>query len=50
MVPDLDVALSATDAAGGAITVPAFDAPGVGRIARIADPTGAGLYLVQLGR
>jgi hypothetical protein len=48
VVPDLDMALSATDAAGGSVTVPAFDAPGVGRIARIDDPTGAGLYLVQL--
>lgn len=48
MVPDLDARLEATTAAGGSITVPAFDAPGVGRIARIDDPTGAGLYLVQL--
>ena len=48
IVPDLDVALSAIDVAGGRITVPAFDAPGVGRIARIDDPTGAGLYLVEL--
>ena len=47
VVPDLDSALSATDAAGGSVSVPAFDAPGVGRIARIDDPTGAGLYLVQ---
>lgn len=50
IVPDLDMALSATDAAGGRVTVPAFDAPGVGRIARIDDPTGAGLYLVQMAR
>ncbi|MGL6291734.1 MAG: VOC family protein [Silanimonas sp.] len=50
VVPDVDMALSATDAAGGRVTVPAFNAPGVGRIARIDDPTGAGLYLVQLAR
>jgi hypothetical protein len=30
--------------------VPAFDAPGVGRIARIDDPTGAGAYVIQLNR
>lgn len=48
VVPDLDIALSATEVAGGTITVPAFSAPGVGRIARIDDPTGAGCYLVQL--
>jgi hypothetical protein len=48
VVPDLDVALSATEAAGGTIAVPAFEAPGVGRIARVDEPTGAGHYLVQL--
>ncbi|MBS3896797.1 VOC family protein [Silanimonas sp.] len=47
LVPDLDARLAATLAAGGTISVPAFEAPGVGRIARIDDPTGAGLYLVQ---
>ena len=26
------------------------NAPGVGRIARIDDPTGAGLYLIELAR
>ena len=48
VVPDLDARLAATNAAGGHIAIPAFDAPGVGRIARIDDPTGASLYLVQL--
>lgn len=50
VVPDLDAALAATTSAGGGISVPAFDAPGVGRIARIDDPTGAGLYLIELAR
>ena len=50
VVPDLDIALSATDAAGGRLSVPAFNAPGVGRIARIDDPTGAGCYLIELAR
>lgn len=48
VVPDLDARLASATAAGGSVVVPAFDAPGVGRIARIEDPTGAGLYLVQL--
>jgi predicted enzyme related to lactoylglutathione lyase len=30
--------------------VPAFDAPGVGRIARLEDPTGAALYVIRLQR
>jgi uncharacterized protein len=47
-VPDVDACLEACSAAGGAVCVPAFDAPGVGRIARINDPTGAGLYVIQL--
>ncbi|MCZ8166634.1 VOC family protein [Silanimonas sp.] len=50
VVPDLDAALAATASAGGSVSVPAFDAPGVGRIARIDDPTGAGLYLIELAR
>jgi predicted enzyme related to lactoylglutathione lyase len=50
VVPDLDAALEATTAAGGAISVPAFAAPGVGRIARIDEPTGAGFYLIELSR
>ena len=50
VVPDLDVALAATTSAGGSISVAAFDASGVGRIARIDDPTGAGLYLIELAR
>ena len=35
-------------AAGGRINVPAFDAPGVGRIAQIADPAGAWVYLIAM--
>ena len=50
VVDNVDATLAATTAAGGAITVPAFDAPGVGRIARVDDPTGAGCYVVQLAR
>ena len=48
MVPELGTTLARVEEAGGGITVPAFDAPGVGRIARIEDPTGAGCYLIQM--
>ncbi len=47
-VPDVDACLARTTALGGTVCVPAFDAPGVGRIARIDDPTGAGVYVIRL--
>lgn len=47
-VPDVDTCLEQCTTNGGVICVPAFDAPGVGRIARINDPTGAGMYVVTL--
>ncbi len=47
-VADVDACLARTVNLGGQVTVPAFDAKGVGRIARIADPVGAGLYLIRL--
>ncbi|MBO9465502.1 VOC family protein [Tropicibacter sp. R15_0] len=40
-VDDVDASVEATTAAGGEIRRPAFDVPGIGRIAIIADPTGA---------
>lgn len=50
MVPDVDACVARTVELGGKVCVPAFDAPGVGRIARIDDPTGAGLYVIHLSR
>lgn len=50
MVPDVDACLARTAELGGKVCVPAFDAPGVGRIARIDDPTGAGVYVIKLAR
>ena len=47
-VPDVDAIVAKAQAAGGAVCVPAFDAPGVGRIAMIADPTGAACYVITL--
>ena len=45
-VVDVDAILAKTAALGGSVCVPAFDVPGVGRIARIDDPTGAGCYVM----
>ncbi|PYG33256.1 VOC family protein [Pelagimonas varians] len=45
-VDDVDAAVEATKAAGGEIRRPPFDIPGIGRIAMIADPTGAALGLM----
>lgn len=47
-VADVDACLAKAAALGGKVCVPAFDAPGVGRIARIDDPTGAGIYVIKL--
>lgn len=49
-VDDVDACLTQASALGGKICVPAFDAPGVGRLARLDDPTGAGLYVIKLNR
>ena len=40
-VDDIDKVVAATEAAGGTIVRPAFDVPGVGRIAMLQDPGGA---------
>jgi predicted enzyme related to lactoylglutathione lyase len=45
-VDDLDAAVSETTAQGGAIHRPPFAVPGVGRIAIIADPTGAAVGIM----
>lgn len=47
-VADVDGALVKGQQHGGEVCVPAFDAPGVGRIARLNDPAGAGFYLISL--
>ena len=45
-VTDVDAVLAQATELGGKVCVPAFDIPGVGRIARIDDPTGAGFYVM----
>ncbi len=44
-VDDVDAILPVIQAAGGTILSPAIDFPGVGRAARVADPTGGSLYV-----
>lgn len=45
-VDDLEAAVSETTAQGGAILRPPSEVPGIGRIAIIADPTGAAVGIM----
>lgn len=45
-VEDVDAAVAAFEREGGRVQMPATDMPGVGRIAMVADPQGAPLYLM----
>lgn len=47
-VADVDATVAKAQSLGGSVCVPAFDAPGVGRIAMIGDPTGGFAYLIAL--
>jgi uncharacterized protein len=46
-VEDVDAIVANAQSLGGTLCFPAFDAPGVGRIARIDDPAGAGFYVIK---
>ncbi len=46
-VDDVDAAVEKAVAAGAKVQMPAFDAPGVGRIAMILDPQGVPIYLMR---
>ena len=46
-VDDVDAAVAAIEQAGGKALMPAFDIPGVGRIAMVADPQGAPFYVMK---
>ncbi len=46
-VEDVDATVAKATSIGGKPCFPAFDAPGVGRIARIDDPAGAGFYVIK---
>ncbi len=45
-VGDVEATVAQALSLGGALAIPAFDAPGVGRIARLDDPAGAGFYVI----
>lgn len=45
-VDDVDKRAAKAKAAGGTVLMEPFDVPGVGRIAAIADPTGAAVSLI----
>jgi uncharacterized protein len=47
-IEDIDAIAEQAHALGGALCFLAFDAPGFGRMARIDDPAGAGVYVVGL--
>ena len=46
-VNDVDATIGAITAAGGTVRMPATDSPGVGRLALLADPQGAGFYVMR---
>ncbi|HBE81381.1 MAG TPA: hypothetical protein DDW24_01200 [Blastocatellia bacterium] len=46
-VADADETAAKITANGGSIRVPPFDAPGVGRMAMVADPSGADFAIIQ---
>jgi predicted enzyme related to lactoylglutathione lyase len=46
-VDDVDAAVGAITAAGGAVHMPANDLPGVGRMAMVADPQGVVFYVMR---
>jgi predicted enzyme related to lactoylglutathione lyase len=46
-VNDVDAAVASIERAGGRSLMPAWDIPGVGRIAMMADPQGAAFYVMK---
>lgn len=50
MVPDVDACVAKAKELGGEICLQPFDAPGVGRIGMVTDPTGANCYVITLSK
>lgn len=46
-VDDVDASVAAITSAGGTVQMPAFDMPGVGRMAMVSDPQGAPFYVMK---
>ena len=49
-VDSVDERIGKAEAAGGKLIAPPFDVPGVGRMAAIADPTGAVISIITYER
>ena len=47
LVADVDRSVASIEQAGGKTYMPAFDIPGVGRVAMVADPQGAPFYVMK---
>jgi uncharacterized protein len=48
VVDDVDATIAKSNGLGGKLCVPAFNAPGVGRIAVLNDPTGSSFYVIAM--
>ena len=46
-VNDVDASVEKIKAAGGSVLMPAWDIPGIGRIAMVADPQGIPFYIMR---
>jgi predicted enzyme related to lactoylglutathione lyase len=44
---DVDARVTSIEGAGGKVLMPAFDIPGIGRIAMVTDPQGAPFYVMK---
>jgi uncharacterized protein len=47
LVPDVDRSVASIQREGGQVHMPAFDIPGVGRVAMVTDPQGAPFYVMK---
>ena len=46
-VDDVDASIAKIQAAGGSVLMPAWDIPGIGRLAMVADPQGIPFYIMR---
>jgi predicted enzyme related to lactoylglutathione lyase len=46
-VDDVDASIAKIKAAGGSVLMPAWDIPGIGRLAMVADPQGIPFYIMR---
>jgi uncharacterized protein len=48
-VEDVDASVAKAEELGGKTVAPAFDVPGVGRMAMVSDPQGASFWVMAAG-